>query len=866
MSQRIKGVTIVMDGDTKPLQAAMKDVNTTSSKLTSELNDINRLLKLDPSNTELLAQKQKALSGAVDNSTEKLKRLKDAEEEVERQAKNGDIGEDKYRAFKRELIAVENELDKNKTSLKSFSTQSKNTGDNLKNGLNKGINATAIGITAITAAASAAVIGLASLANSVLENVDRIAMLGDQYDLSAESIQSLEYVGTKLDVKLETMTKSMGKMVKVMDKARDVEARNVSLFKSLGVVITDGAGNLRNYNDVYEDTVDVLGKVKNPIERNALSIELLGVSFDDLGEKVKKSGMDGIMAKLAKSMDKANATQKKSVTSFNELGIEITDTSGNFRDQYVVWEETIGALGKIKNNAERNAIALRLFGKSALELNPIIKAGSEEIKRLADEARNTGAVVSNELMSDIDEFGDSMAAMKLSVQGMTATILSELMPSIKAAMSVLQDFVKNNKDQIVSFLKNSTSAIMGFVKGVWELRGVIAAIIPIMIGFKTILGISTLMNILRTAIESMAGATKIAAVVQGVYNAVLAACPAMIAVTAILALAGAIIGYNVVSKIGAENTTILNEKIKETEDAYNSANKAADQSRISGLAEANMAKDLAGELDKLNEKTKLTTLEKTRLKSIVEKLNNIMPDLSLKIDKETGKLDGNTSSIYKNIKALDAKLKYEYNYAKAQAAKNKQLANEDIINNEESLINRAKLTKAEREKFDYIRKVIGYEYLNEQDKKMGDSISAKLDKAKIRWDDYSKELVTYSQAINAKTVAEKEYGKILDQIKGKKKIDQDVTKESIKQESRLSATIKEQTMALKNRSKTIKESLSSNNYNFKGIMPYMSGANKPQLAASGGNKTYVTVNTKEMSRQQTDYLVDAIDRRLGGGK
>jgi phage-related minor tail protein len=103
MADRIKGITVEIGGDTQGLDKALKGVNNTSRQLQTELRDVSRLLKFDPNNTELMAQKQKLLNKQIENSTKKLKTLKDAEAEVQKQFEKGEIKEEQYRAFQREL-------------------------------------------------------------------------------------------------------------------------------------------------------------------------------------------------------------------------------------------------------------------------------------------------------------------------------------------------------------------------------------------------------------------------------------------------------------------------------------------------------------------------------------------------------------------------------------------------------------------------------------------------------------------------------------------------------------------------------------------------------------------------------------------
>ncbi|MDK7537870.1 DUF2207 domain-containing protein [Bacillus paranthracis] len=117
MAGRIKGITIEIAGETTGLQNALKDVNKRSNDLTKELKDVERLLKFDPGNVEALAQKQQLLTQQIENTTQKLDKLKAAEQQVQAQFQNGKISEEQYRAFRREIEFTEGSLNGLKNKL-----------------------------------------------------------------------------------------------------------------------------------------------------------------------------------------------------------------------------------------------------------------------------------------------------------------------------------------------------------------------------------------------------------------------------------------------------------------------------------------------------------------------------------------------------------------------------------------------------------------------------------------------------------------------------------------------------------------------------------------------------------------------------
>lgn len=134
----IKGITIEIGGDTTGLQNALKGVNTQIKTTQAQLKDINTLLKLDPTNTELLQQKQQALSETIGSTKEKLETLRTAEKQVQQQFQEGKVSQEQYDALKREIIAteeslksLENTVGSGSAKLAQISTVTGQVGENL---------------------------------------------------------------------------------------------------------------------------------------------------------------------------------------------------------------------------------------------------------------------------------------------------------------------------------------------------------------------------------------------------------------------------------------------------------------------------------------------------------------------------------------------------------------------------------------------------------------------------------------------------------------------------------------------------------------------------------------------------------------
>ena len=121
MANRIKGITVEIGGDTTKLSKALEGVNKDIKGTQTQLKDVQKLLKLDPTNTELLSQKHKLLADAVSATKEKLEVLKTAAEQANTALANGEISQQQYDALQREIIETENETETLDHRSKQFS-------------------------------------------------------------------------------------------------------------------------------------------------------------------------------------------------------------------------------------------------------------------------------------------------------------------------------------------------------------------------------------------------------------------------------------------------------------------------------------------------------------------------------------------------------------------------------------------------------------------------------------------------------------------------------------------------------------------------------------------------------------------------
>lgn len=170
-----------------------------------------------------------------------------------------------------------------------------------------------------------------------------------------------------------------------------------------------------------------------------------GVSTDELQKMqyaskfldVEVETMTGAMTKLTRSMDAARDGTKDQEEAFSKLHLKYKDTSGQLLDVNDVFYKTIDALGRVKNETERDALAMTLMGKSAKELNPLIEAGSQRLKELGVEAENMGTVMDENSLDKLGRLKDAMDKLENTSGALKDTLGLELAPMLTALFETI---------------------------------------------------------------------------------------------------------------------------------------------------------------------------------------------------------------------------------------------------------------------------------------------------------------------------------------------------------------------------------------------------------------------------------------------
>ena len=527
MAGRIKGITVEIGGDTTGLEKALKSVNTTIRNTQSQLKDVNRLLKLDPSNTELLSQKQRALKDAIGATTDKLETLKQAQAQAKQQLENGDLGQDKYDALQREIIETEQELRRLQEEAASTSVALAKIDEAGKKIESFGDSVTHAGQAIMPA--SMAVAGLGAAAVKTAADFDagmsKVAAIsgatGDDLDALRDKAREM---GAKTKFSASEAASAMEYMAMAGWKTEDMlggiegimnlAAASGEDLATTSDIVTDA---LTAFGLTAQDSAhfaDILAAASSNANTNVAMMGetfkycapiagALGFSAEDVAEAIGLMANAGIKSTQAGTalrtiMNNLSGEVKITGAALGEVTIATTNTDGSMRELSDILADCRGAFSLL-SESEKAQAAEALVGKNAMSgFLALMNAGDADIEKLAnsiDHCSDTfvktvdGAIIpmSQALEEGIDwieEYNgvsEQMAAVMQDNLGGQLTILKSqfeelaisfgemLMPAIRAIVSKIQAFVdKLNVMTLLVILGTVISkvgvAMQGFVK------------------------------------------------------------------------------------------------------------------------------------------------------------------------------------------------------------------------------------------------------------------------------------------------------------------------------------------------------------------------------------------------------------------
>ena len=315
-SGRIRGITIEIGGDTTKLQSSLSAVDKSLKQTQNNLKDVNKLLKLDPGNTELLTQKQKNLKEAIGLTKERLQQLKEAQKGVQE-------GTAEWDSLQREIVDTEQNLKGLQDDYKAFGSVAAQAmrvvGDKVKEA---GAKVSEFGEKLLPVSAAAGAFGgaMVKLGYDAVTNADELMTLSKQTGISTTELQKMKYAADLVDVSVEDITGALKKMKPKMTDGNET-------FEKLGVSIKRSDGSLRDATAVFYDAIGALSKIENETERDQVAMELFGKSADSLAGIIDDGGA-ALKQFGQEAEDMGLILDEDTLTSLNETNDTIDKLKG----------------------------------------------------------------------------------------------------------------------------------------------------------------------------------------------------------------------------------------------------------------------------------------------------------------------------------------------------------------------------------------------------------------------------------------------------------------------------------------------------------------------------------------------------------
>ena len=556
MAGRIQGITVEIGGDTTKLQTALKGVNTEIRNTQSQLRDVDKLLKLDPGNTELLAQKHRLLGDAVKETKEKLETLKTAAEQAEQALKDGTITQDQYDGLQREIVETEQKL-------KSLEEQAKASGTALQDIAAKGEKLKTVGdnITNVGQKFMPVTLGVVGLGTAAVKTAA-------DFDTAMSKVAAVSgATGSELDA-LREKAREMGSKTK-FSASEAAEAMNYmamagwktsDMLEGIEGVINLAAASgedLATTSDIVTDALtafglsasdsghfaDILAAASSNANTNVSMMGetfkycapiagALGFSAEDTAEAIglmANAGIKGSQAGTALRTIMNNLSGDVTVcgSAIGEVTIATTNADGSMRDLSDILADCRTAFFGL-TESEKAQAAESLVGKNAMSgFLALMNAGEADINNLSSAIDNCDGCAAGMAETMNDNLAGQLTILKSQLQELAISFGELLMPAIRTIVGWIQKFVDwlNSMDE-------------GTRKVIVTIALVAAAIGPVLIIVgKVISAVGTIMIL----VPKLAGVINAAKGVFAAFNAVCAANPYVLIIAAIVALVAAFI-------------------------------------------------------------------------------------------------------------------------------------------------------------------------------------------------------------------------------------------------------------------------------------------------------------------------------------
>lgn len=254
-----------------------------------------------------------------------------------------------------------------------------------------------------------------------------------------------------------------------VDKLDGFSASGAAAVTVVGGLVGALASSTMDMSKTADDLLTLstqTGLTTDQLQEFEYASELVDVSTDTLR---------GSLVKLTNNMQTAATGTGSAADAFKTLKVKVADSQGHLKSNYDVFLQTIDALGKMKNETERDALAMDIFGKSATDLNPLIEAGSGRLEELAEQAHEVGYVVDNETLQSFGELDDAMQKLDKQGDAVKRSFAEALLPVITAFVDVITAIPTPVLTAVIAITSIAT-VILLVVKAVKELSGPVSMV------------------------------------------------------------------------------------------------------------------------------------------------------------------------------------------------------------------------------------------------------------------------------------------------------------------------------------------------------------------------------------------------------
>lgn len=522
----IKGITVEIGADTTKLGAALRDVNSESIGLQRELKQVERLLRFDPGNTELIAQQQEILAQNIDSTSRKLETLRSVQSQVERQFASGEIGADQYRAFQREIADTEASLNGLRRRLSDID-DSRSGVDGLSNSFKSIAKSAAsagkeIG-TALGAAGAAGAAAVGGLVTGMQETNEQLGMLKVQADnagVSLEGIDTARSAFASVGQDINQTTEAMGNLIQAGFNTSD----------SINEISTSLAGAVVKYGETFNveglaesiTTTTQLGEVTGQLMD---LLEKEGINVDDFNAKMQSMGSEQERANYISQL-----LADQGLSSMYDKYVEMNPETVANADAQLKLQESLAELATVMSPLVTKVTEIVTAFVNWANENPQLASTVAAIGGVVATVVGVFAalspivsVISNLLPILKIAFAALTGPIGLVIAAITAAIAigvalyknwDEVSKYAKIAWDGIKSAISTAWDAIKSVTSTVWNAIKSFLNTLWN--GIKTVAITIWNGLKTYF--TTLLNVYKTLFTTIWNAIK--SVTTTVFNAI----------------------------------------------------------------------------------------------------------------------------------------------------------------------------------------------------------------------------------------------------------------------------------------------------------------------------------------------------------